>query len=151
MPETNPDSRLATPATPPARKRDRHGRGRRGVMILPTLPGWRTRREQFNELVALIVRDFTARVPEVRSIEFAVQEAPPSGPAEWESADVILCRLFPRDRKRRLADRIVLYRRPILHRVKSHNLAAFLQFLLAQRISQVLLVTPEELLGRDRL
>ena len=33
------------------RRRNRHGRGLRGELMLPTLPGYRTRSDRFDELV----------------------------------------------------------------------------------------------------
>lgn len=128
-----------------ARRRDRHGRGARGITILPTLPIWKTISEQFINLVSQIINTFTLAVPEVSSIEFAVEEVPPSDPAEWEEYDVVLSRVFPRDKRRRLNDRIVLYRRPILARTTDADLPDFVATLLAYRISQILLIDPEDL------
>lgn len=139
----------ASKHTSPARRRDRHGRGARGVTILPTLPAWKTRREQFYRMVSGILHEFRQRVPEVASIEFAIEDVPPSDPAEWEKHDVTLSRLFPRDRKRRLADRIVVYRLPIAGRTTPEEMPEFVATLLAHRICQVLLVEPRDLLGDD--
>ena len=50
-----------TPALPESsprkRRRDRHGRGLRGPLLPPTLPGWRTRAERFDELMSELPRD----------------------------------------------------------------------------------------------
>ena len=87
-----------------------------------------------------------ANYPAVDTIEFAVEEVPPSSPAPWEDHDVSLARVFPRDRSRGLADRIVIYRQAVRHRCGRHELREFLQLLLAERISQVLNVDPEDLM-----
>lgn len=129
------------------RRKDRHGRAQNVPITYPMLPAWRTRREKFDELVLEVVGEFAARFPEVYSIEFGVEEVPPSSPAPWEDHDVTAARVFPRDRARGLRDRIVLYRRAILNRCAGGDCAELVYFLLAERISRVLCVDPEELLG----
>ena len=129
------------------RRKDRHGRAQNTPITFPLLPAWRTRREEFDALVIEIVSQFAGRYPEVSSIEFGVEEVPPSSPAPWEDHDVCFARVFPKDRSRGLRDRIVLYRRAILNRCGGANCQEFLYFLLAERISRVLYVDPEELLG----
>lgn len=113
---------------------------------MPTLPAWRTRREQFDQLVKNTVARIAQTYPEISSIEYGVEEVPPSTPAPWEEHDISLARLFPRDRIRGLNDRIVLYRQPILHRCDPEELPDFLALLLAERISHVLKLDPEDLL-----
>lgn len=126
---------------------DRHGRGLRGPLLFPALPGWYTRKEQFHHEVQVALSELVAKVPEVATIEFGVQDVPPSDPAEWEDHDVVLARVFPRDRKRGLSDRIVIYRRPLIGRTTPETLPDAIRIVLAQRISEVLLVSPGELLG----
>lgn len=127
------------------RRRDRHGRGQ-GKLVFPALPVWRTRREQFDKMITSIVAHMQGHCPAVGSIEFAVEEVPPSDPAPWEDHDVALARVFPRDRARGLADRIVVYRQPVSSRCERQDLPQFLHLLLAERVSQILDVDPEELL-----
>lgn len=127
--------------------KDRHGRGLRGPLLFPALPGWYTRKEQFHHEVQVALSELVAKVPEVATIEFGVQDVPPSDPAEWEDHDVVLARVFPRDRKRGLSDRIVIYRRPLIGRTTPETLPDAIRIVLAQRISEVLLVSPGELLG----
>lgn len=135
-------------ATARGRRRfDRHGRGLRGPLLSPALPAWQTRRESFYHEVQLALGEMAARVDSVTSVEFGVQEVPSSPPAEWETHDVVLSRVFPRDKKRGLRERIVLYRRPIIQRVRREELPAVVRMILAERISEVLLVSPEDLLG----
>ncbi len=129
------------------RRKDRHGRGPRGPRFHPALPAWSTRKEQFYEHVVEAVQEMAAREEAVAGIEFGIQEVPPSGPAEWETHDVVLARVFPRDRRRGLADRIVVYRQPIMARVLEEDLPVALRVLLAERICEVLDVYPEDLLS----
>lgn len=127
------------------RRKDRHGRGQTGIPVFPGLPAWRTRREQFDLQISAIVMRMQANYPGVDSIEFAVEEVAPSSPAPWEDHDVCVARVFPRDRSRGLLDRIVVYRRAVLQRCEPHNQMEFLALLLAERISQILDVHPEDL------
>jgi predicted Zn-dependent protease with MMP-like domain len=60
------------------RRRNRHGRGLRGELILPTLPGYRTRSERFDELVldsAQRLQDIWGKT--LDGVRFAVDEIPP--------------------------------------------------------------------------
>lgn len=139
-----------TRAEPPfrvaRRRKDRHGRHQHAAFLFPGLPAWHTRREDFDLLIASILSRMRANFPAVDTIEFAVEEVPPSTPAPWEEHDVCLARVFPRDRSRNLADRIVIYRQAVRQRCGRYNLAEFLELLMAERISQVLDVDPEDLL-----
>ncbi len=129
------------------RRKDRHGRGPRGPRFHPALPVWTTRRESFYEEMQLALAQMAAREPGIADIEFGVEEVPPSNPAEWESHDVVLARSFPRDRRRGLRDRIVLYRRPICARATEEELPFALRIILAERICDILALRPEDLLG----
>ena len=128
-------------------RRDRHGRGARGPRFHPALPAWRTRKEQFYEEVVRAVSEMAAREDAVADIEFGIQDVPPSDPAEWETHDVVLARTFPRDRRRGLQDRIVVYRYPIMARTSPAEVPRMLRVLLAERICEVLDVRPEDLLS----
>ena len=54
--------------------RDRHGRGPRGPLFFPGTPAWRTRREDFDLMVAELVTELIRRWPQVATIEFAVED-----------------------------------------------------------------------------
>lgn len=151
---------MKTPSTPtptpaptahrPRPRRDRHGRGARGPAFLPGLPAWRTRREEFDQIVANLVDDLSRRWPSVTSIEFAVEDVPPSDPAPWEDHSDVLARVFPADRRRGLADRIVVYRLPVEQRCqRDEEVVDLVRSLLADRISHVLAIPPEELGGES--
>ena len=59
-------------------------------------------------MVAELVTELIRRWPQVATIEFAVEDVPPSNPAPWESHNVVVARIFPADRRRGLHDRIVV-------------------------------------------
>ena len=77
--------RLAEPAASGAegrgfrqRRRNRHGRGLRGELMLPTLPGYRTRSDRFDDFVL----DSAQRLHDIwgkplDGVRFAVEEIPP--------------------------------------------------------------------------
>ena len=62
------------------RRRDRHGRGLRGVIAPPNVPLARTRSERFDDLVLDAVEELEAHwAAELAGVEFAVEEVPPAG------------------------------------------------------------------------
>jgi predicted Zn-dependent protease with MMP-like domain len=113
------------PGRPAARirRRDRHGRGLRGLLAPPEVPLYRSRSERFDDLVLLAVSQLEPRwEAELSGVEFAVEEIPPEDLARDDPEPVPLARLEPG-----LADggspehparpaRIVLYRRPLMAR-----------------------------------
>ena len=61
------------------RRRNRHGRGLRGELLLPTLPGYRSRSDRFDEFVM----DSAQRLHDIwgkplDGVRFAVDEIPPN-------------------------------------------------------------------------
>ncbi|HKU30779.1 metallopeptidase family protein [Arthrobacter sp. NyZ413] len=61
------------------RRRNRHGRGLRGEILLPNLPGYRTRSERFDDLVldsAERLQDMWGK--RLDGVSFAVDEIPPN-------------------------------------------------------------------------
>ncbi|MCS6711022.1 metallopeptidase family protein [Brachybacterium sp. EF45031] len=139
------DSRDLTPPGPSLRRRrDRHGRGLRGHLIPPPLPGYRTRREIFDEAVldatAPLLERFGRRL---EHLQVAVEDVPPSDPAPWEPASVPLARLFPADREH--PPRIVLFRRPIETRSTSPaELEILVRQVLAEQVGSLLAMDPEQ-------
>jgi hypothetical protein len=105
------------------RRRDRHGRGLRGLLVPPEVPLYRSRSERFDDLVLLAVSQLEPRwEAELAGVEFAVEEIPPAEPAGDDPDPVPLARTEPASpdggqasRPARPA-RIVLYRRPLLAR-----------------------------------
>jgi len=61
------------------RRRDRHGRGLRGVLVPPDVPLHRTRAEQFDDLVLQAVARLEPQwEAHLSGVEFAVEEIPPA-------------------------------------------------------------------------
>jgi predicted Zn-dependent protease with MMP-like domain len=112
-------------ARPPARirRRDRHGRGLRGLLVQPDIPIYRSRSERFDDLVLLAVTQLEPRwEAELAGVEFAVEEIPPADAPSDDPEPVPLARLelgspgtSDPERPARPA-RIVIYRRPVLAR-----------------------------------
>ena len=76
------------------RRRDRHGRGMRGLLAPPDVPLHRSRAQQFGDLVLEAVARLEPRwEPELARIEFAVQEVPDGDPPGDEPDGVPLARL----------------------------------------------------------
>ena len=96
-------------------------------------------------MVSGLISDFAARWPAVASIEFATEDVPPSDPADWEAHSTVLARVFPADRRRGLRDRIVVYRLPIVLRSTPAEVADVTRRVLAERISHILVIPPDEL------
>ncbi|HLS64790.1 MAG TPA: metallopeptidase family protein [Ruania sp.] len=141
---------MAHPKSPlPARRRrrDRHGRGLRGPLLPPTLPGWRTRAEQFDELVLAVVERLERQVgAELDGVEFAVEAVPPSDPAPWEVGAVPLARYFPADGPAGLTHRIVVYRHPVVARADGElETALLLRDVLVEQIAHLLSRDPEDI------
>jgi predicted Zn-dependent protease with MMP-like domain len=111
----------ARPARP--RRRDRHGRGLRGRLLPPGVPLYRTRSQQFDDMVLDAVARLEGRwEAELTGVEFAVQEVPEADELTDDSGPLPLSRTVPgspesRDPVRPAASaRIVVYRRPLLAR-----------------------------------
>jgi predicted Zn-dependent protease with MMP-like domain len=111
------------PAAARIRRRDRHGRGLRGMLAPPHTPLYRSRAERFDDLVLQAVSQLEPRwEAELSGIEFAVEEIPAAELPDDEPDPVPLARLDPGsadtgnpEHPARPA-RIVLYRRPLMAR-----------------------------------
>lgn len=133
------------PARRGARRRDRHGRGIRGPLIAPTLPAWRTRGEKFDDLVAESASRLVRANPALRTVEFGIEEIPPSTPSPWEGNTVVVGRYFPADRSTGVAARIVVYRRPLATRAHdAGELAELVGMVLAEQAAEMLGVHPRD-------
>ncbi|MFV0252352.1 MAG: metallopeptidase family protein [Beutenbergiaceae bacterium] len=129
------------------RTRDRHGRGLRGPLLPPLLPGARTRAQQFDDVLLAVVERLEHRVGKaVSGVEFAVEEVPPSAPAPWERGAVPLGRYFPADAAAGLPHRVVLYRRPIVGRARGDDeLSMLVRDVLVEQIAHLLGRAPEDI------
>jgi predicted Zn-dependent protease with MMP-like domain len=142
-------SEIHLPAIPRrrgGRRRDRRGRGLRGPLIPPTLPGWRTRAEEFDDLVLAAVQRLERRwASALDQVEFGVEDVPPSDPSPWEHDAVALGRYFPADPAAGLAHRVVIYRRPVQSRcADSAETEALVRDVVVEQVAQVLGREPEE-------
>lgn len=121
------------------------GRGLRGPLVPPHLPAWRTRAERFDELVVAAADDLTRHCPQVGSIQFAVEEVPPSDPAPWEHG-VVLGRGFAAQPRAGLPSRIVVYRRPVASRAREDaELAGLVRRVVVEQVALVLGRGPDEI------
>ena len=104
------------------RRRDRHGRGLRGLLVPPDVPLYRSRSERFDDLVLLAVSQLEPRwEAELAGVEFGVEEIPPAEPASDDPEPVPLARLEQGSgdgspSRPAQPARIVLYRRPLMAR-----------------------------------
>ncbi|WP_062312031.1 metallopeptidase family protein [Demequina rhizosphaerae] len=123
-------------------RRDRHGRGLRRPLLPFGAPGYRTRAERFDDLVADAVERLEPRWgDEWGRIEFGTEDVPPSDPTPWEEG-VPLGRLFPADLGQ--PTRVVLYRRPLEQRSDPADLPALVRDVVAEHVAHVVGRPPEE-------
>lgn len=125
-------------------RRDRRGRGLRGPLAWPAVPVMTTRRDRFDDLVLDAAERLEDRLGRPLGLELAVEEVPPSDPAPWEHG-VALGRLFPAERG--VSARLVLYRRPIVHRAADEDeLASLVTEVVTEQVARMLGKDPDELL-----
>ncbi len=130
------------------RRRDRHGRGLRGRLVPTNVPLYRSRAQQFDDLVLDAVARLEPRwESELSGIEFAVQEVPDEEIQGDDLVPVPLARVDPGEtdpqaRGGAHSPRIVLYRRPLLARAEDEEE-------LSELIFDVVVEEVAELLGLD--
>lgn len=131
------------------RRRDRHGRGLRGVLAPSDVPLHRTRAEGFDDLVLQAVARLEPRwEAHLAGVEFAVEEIPPAGDAA--TRPVPLARLetgspaASADAASR-PPRIVVYRRPLMARADGDDDLGELVFeVVVEEFARLLGVNPED-------
>ena len=111
---------------PRIRRRDRHGRGVRGRLVPPGVPLYRTRSQQFDDMVLDAVARLEPRwEAELAGVEFAVQEVPEPEELVDDSVPLPLARTIPgspepgNPARPATPARIVVYRRPLMARSES--------------------------------
>jgi predicted Zn-dependent protease with MMP-like domain len=150
----------ARPRSRPNSRRDRRGRGLRGLLVPTAVPLSRSRAEQFDDMVLDAVEHLEGRwATRLESVEFAVEDVPavPDGPPESlvygtdviEDGAVPLARLLPAgsDRAGRpTPPRIVVYRRPLELRALDRNeLADLVHDVVVEQVANLLGLDPDEI------
>ena len=141
------------PQSPRIRRRDRHGRGLRGRLVSPAVPLYRTRSQQFDDMVLDAVARLDERwETELTGVEFAVQEVPEADELADDSGPLPLSRTVPgspesRDPVRPASPaRIVVYRRPLLARSESDSELSDLVFdVVVEEFARFLGLDPESI------
>ena len=134
------------------RRRDRHGRGLRGRLVPPGVPLYRTRAQQFDDMVLdAVARLETRWETELAGVEFAVQEVPEADELADDSTPLPLARVVPgsaanpRNPGRPATPaRIVVYRRPLMARAEDDDELSDLVFgVVVEEFASVLGLDPE--------
>ena len=125
--------------------RNTHGRGVRRPTFGTRLPRYRTRCGVFDDLVAAQIRRLSAGWPEmVRSVQFGVEDVPPSDPTPWDGTSGVYSRSFPAGRG--VPPRIILYRMPIQHQTRNRmELELIIRDELVQQLAELYGRSPEQI------
>ena len=108
----------------------------------PGMPATQTRGEKLLACVEMLERAWAS---ELRKVEFAVEDIPPSEPAPWERG-VALGRYFAADPVAGLGHRIVLYRRAIEARTDGPDqLREMIRDVVVEQVASLLGRPPEEI------
>lgn len=135
------------------RRRDRRGRGVRGRLMPPGVPLYRTRSEQFDDIVLDAVARLEPRwESELATMEFAVQEVPEPDELADDSAEIPLARAIPGTQGQgdpahpATPTRIVIYRRPLLARSENDDdLRDLVYDVVVEELAQVLGIDPDSI------
>jgi predicted Zn-dependent protease with MMP-like domain len=131
------------------RRRDRHGRGLRGRLVPPGVPLYRSRAQQFDDLVLEAVARLEPRwETELSDVEFAVQEVPDFDTIGEEGIPLArIVRGSPDTTdpgNPATGPRIVLFRRPLLARAEDEDELSELVFdVVVEEFAEILGVDPE--------
>ncbi|HVV18411.1 MAG TPA: metallopeptidase family protein [Pseudonocardiaceae bacterium] len=140
-------------------RRDRHGRGLRGLLYPSDLPAARSRAEKFDALVLEALEPIEARWrTQLTDLDVAVDDVPDlrRGDPGWEEGvledhDVPLARLVPAGVDRRgqpTRARIVVYRRPLEVRARDGaDLADLVHDVLVEQVAAYLGLDPDVVEG----
>jgi len=130
------------------RRRDRHDRGMRGLLAPPGVPLYRSRAQEFGDLVLEAVARLEPRwQAELARIEFAVQEVPDADPPDDARDAVPLARLDPGSDDAADGEhgpRIILYRRALMARAEGEEeLAELVLDVVVEEFASLLGLDPE--------
>ena len=152
------DRQNSAPDAPrrPARRRDRHGRGLRGVLAQRPVPIAQTRGDAFDSMVLHAVDHLQPRLhDQLSQVEFAVEDVPDVDPGSVEGSfdeDVLDDNAVPLSRLYRSgvagisAPVIVLYRRPLESRAAHpEDLADLVHDVVVEQVARLLGRSPDEI------
>jgi predicted Zn-dependent protease with MMP-like domain len=144
------------------RRRDRRGRGVRGLLFPPTLPAARSRAERFDSIVLDALEPIDERWhTELENLDIAVDEVPEVTDCDpttvtWgsdvvEDGKIPLARLIPAGVDRAglpTRARIVLYRRPLETRAQDGgDLSDLVHEVLVEQVASYLSIDPDVIDG----
>jgi predicted Zn-dependent protease with MMP-like domain len=123
----------------------------RGRLVPPGVPLYRTRSEQFDDIVLDAVARLEPRwEAELATVEFAVQEVPEAEELADESGDIPLARVIPGVPDRgdpsgpATPTRIVVYRRPLLARAEDDDdLSDLVYDVVVEELARALGIDPD--------
>jgi predicted Zn-dependent protease with MMP-like domain len=138
---------------PARRRRDRHGRGLRGMLAQRGVPITQSRSDAFDAMVMHAIDHLQPQLAEqLRKIEFAVEDVPAVTGIDVDADDVLDDNSVPLSRLYRggLADItspvIVLYRRPLESRAsRAEELAGLVHDVVVEQVARLLNTTAEEI------
>jgi predicted Zn-dependent protease with MMP-like domain len=133
----------------PGRRRDRHGRGLRGVLAPRPVPIAHTRGDTFDAMVLHAVEHLQPRLAEqLAQVEFAVEDVPDvshRGPADFDFDEDILddnavplSRLYRNGVAGISTPVIVVYRRPLESRAQAEDLADLVHDVVVEQLARLL-------------
>lgn len=130
-------------ARPTRKSRDRHGRGLRGTLTLPTLPIAKSRAQQFDELVLLAVERIQRAIPELEDVEVVVEEVPPGARRDGSPDPVPLGRIAAPTPLR--PPQLIVHRRPIeLRSAPGEEREALIQDVIAELVAELFGIAPQQ-------
>ena len=133
------------PSRAHGRRRDRRGRGPRGVLVPPVLGKERTSRSQFERYLAgALARLERSWAKELEAIDVGIEDVPTSDPATWEFHGVPVAQAFGRSNGQKA--RITLFRRPIEARaIDPDDVAILVLDVLVEQLASLLGRSPEDI------
>jgi predicted Zn-dependent protease with MMP-like domain len=147
--QTGEDGATPAPGAARPRRRDRHGRGLRGQLVPPGIPIYRSRSQQFDDIVLEAVARLEPRWEnELADVEFAVQEVPDADTDIDEGVPLARVVRSSGDasdpQNPATGPRIVLFRRPLLARAEDEDELSELIFdVIVEEFADILGVDPE--------
>jgi predicted Zn-dependent protease with MMP-like domain len=125
----------------------------RGRLVPPSVPLYRTRAEQFDDIVLDAVARLEPRwEAELASVEFAVQEVPEAEELADDSSEIPLARVIPatpdhgEPGRPATPVRIVVYRRPLLARADSDDeLSDLVYDVVIEELARALGIDPDSI------